>query len=147
MIERFRKMGPRYPYMVFALTDETYSILCSTEYPEDLDPRKCDFMTALINHSYWIIGCLTGGLMGKMLPFDMQGIDFSATAFFLVVVIDQLRKFPSRIPALTGVVSAGVFLLLLGPEYFLIPALSVSMITLIVLRDAVSRRTEAKHVR
>ena len=147
LIERFRKMGPRYPYMVFSLTDETYSILCSTEYPEGLDTQKCDFLTALINHCYWIAGCLIGGMMGHMLPFDMQGIDFSATAFFLVVVIDQLKKVPSKIPALTGLVSAVVFLLLLGPDYFLIPALSVSMITLVVLRDTVGRRTEVHHVR
>lgn len=147
MIERFRKMGRRYPYMVFALTDETYSILCSVEYPEELDQQKCDFLTALINHCYWIIGCLIGGMMGHMLPFDMKGIDFSATAFFLVVVIDQLKKYPSKIPALTGLISAGIFLLILGPEYFLIPALSVSMITLIVLKDTVNRRMEADHVR
>ena len=80
-------------------------------------------------------------------PFVMKGIDFSATAFFLVVVIDQLKKYPSKIPALTGLISAGIFLLILGPEYFLIPALSVSMITLIVLKDIVSRRMEADHVR
>lgn len=145
MIERFRGMGWRSPYMIFALTDETYSILCSVQYPEGLDRKKCDFLIAAVNHCYWILGCLAGACMGKLLPFDMKGIDFSATAFFLVVVLDQLRTFPSRIPALTGLISALVFLIFFGPEYFLIPALSVSMITLVVLRDRVSREMEGRH--
>lgn len=145
MIERFRGMGARYPYMVFALTDETYSILCSVETPEKLDRKKSDFLIALLNHSYWILGCFLGGCAGELLPFDMTGIDFSATAFFLVVVLDQLRKYPSKIPALVGLVCGVGFLLILGPDAFLIPALSVALITLVILRDIVGPRMEARH--
>ena len=145
MIERFRGMGARYPYMVFALTDETYSILCSVETPEELDRKKSDFLIALLNQSYWILGCFLGGCAGTLLPFDMTGIDFSATAFFLVVVLDQLRKYPSKIPALVGLISGVGFLLVLGPDAFLIPALSVALITLVLLRDVVDPRMEARH--
>ena len=145
MIERFRGMGARYPYMVFALTDETYSILCSVETPEELDRKKSDFLIALLNHSYWILGCFLGGCAGELLPFDMTGIDFSATAFFLVVVLDQLRKYPSKIPALVGLACGVGFLLILGPDAFLIPALSVALITLVILRDIVGPRMEARH--
>lgn len=144
-IERFRKMGWRYPYLVLALTDETYSILCSVRFEDGVDENRATFFIALFNQSYWVLGCLLGGLAGQMLPWDLTGIDFSATAFFLVVVINQWRASRSRIPAAVGLTSALVFYLLLGPDRFLIPALSVSVLALAVLKDTVLRREEGRH--
>ena len=138
-IDRFRKMGWRYPYMVLTLTDETYSILCSVKYDSDIDGNKTAFYIAMLNHVYWMLGCLIGGCMGQMLPWDMTGIDFSATAFFLVVVINQWEQCSSKIPAWTGLICSLVFYYLLGPDGFLIPALSASMITLAILRGPVTQ--------
>lgn len=141
-IERFRRMGWRMPYMVLTLTDETYSILCSLEYEDGVDPIKADFWISLLNQSYWVVGCLLGGVAGNLLPFDMTGIDFSATAFFLVVVLNQWKQYPTKIPAMVGAISAIGFYLLLGPEQFLIPALSVSLVALVLLRDITQRKLE-----
>lgn len=137
-IDRFRSMGWKYPYMIYSLTDETYSILCSVQYEEGIDPRRADFFIALINHSYWIFGCFLGGVAGRVFPWDMTGIDFSATAFFLIVVMEQWKQNPSKLPFFTGLASAVVFYICLGPEWFLIPALSVSMVTLVLLRDRIT---------
>ena len=68
---------------------------------------------------------------------------FSATAFFLVVAVNQWRQYPSKLPALSGLCSVVVFYLLLGPDYFLIPALSVSLVVLIVRRRSVQAKLEA----
>jgi len=144
-IDRFRKMGWRYPYMVLSLTDETYSILCSVQYSDELDQKKTDFYISLINQCYWILGSFLGSCAGRFLPFDLTGIDFSATAFFLVVVLNQIKQYRSKIPVLTGLVSAVLFYLFLGPDYFIIPALSVSMITLILLKDIVSKKMEESY--
>ena len=138
-IERFRKMGWRYPYMVLTLTDETYSILCSVRYEEGLDQQRADFLIALINQCYWIFGCTLGAFLGSYLNVSAEGIDFSATAFFLVVVVNQWTQARSRLPALCGFVSALVFLLVLGPDRFLIPALSVATLVLVLLRDRIRR--------
>jgi len=81
-VERFRKMGWRGVYMVLTLTDETYSVLCTVQYEPGLDENRATFYIALLNHFYWIFGCLVGACAGRLLPFDMTGIDFSATAFF-----------------------------------------------------------------
>ena len=137
-IDRFRRMGWRYPYMVFSLTDETYSILCSVQYGEGIDPKRADFLIALLDHCYWILGCFLGSAAGRILPWDMEGIDFSATAFFLIVVLGQWKQSRSKLPTIIGLTSAILFYLILGPDYFLIPALSVSMVTLVILRDAVA---------
>lgn len=145
-VEKFRRSGWRYPYMVFALTDETYSILCSVQYPEDVDERQADLLIALLNQSYWVLGTIVGSVAGSVLPWDLTGIEFSATAFFLIVVLDQLAQYPTKLPMLTGLISAAVCYLLLGPEYFLIPALSVSMIMLVFLRDRLAGKLEVKNV-
>ena len=137
-IDKFKKMGGwKYPYMVLTQTDETYSVLCSLDCPEDVDESQVMFYIQLLCHLIWIVSCTAGALMGELLPFDSTGIDFSATAFFTVVVVNQWMTFPSRIPAVTGFVCAILFWLLLGPDQFILPALSVSMVVLAVLKQRV----------
>ncbi|PKM49119.1 MAG: branched-chain amino acid transporter AzlC [Firmicutes bacterium HGW-Firmicutes-7] len=140
-IEKFRKMGWKYPYMVLTLTDETYSVLCSVTYEDELDEEKAMFFIALLNHCYWIGGCTLGGIAGQLLYWDMTGIDFSATAFFTVVVVNHWRQYPSKIPIIAGAISSILFYILLGSDHFLIPSLSVSLITLVVLKDRVITKT------
>lgn len=137
-IGRFRSRGWMYPYLALTLTDETYSVLCSVEYPRGMDERKVDLYVALTCHLLWAFSCLAGALFGRMLPFDMRGIEFSATALFTAICVDQWRRFGSHIPAVSGFVAAVVLRLLLGPDRFLLPALSVSLIVLLVLRDRVA---------
>lgn len=139
-VERFKKMGPvRYVYMALTVTDETFSLLLLQEYPTGVEPMLGDFYTNLGAHLTWIVSCALGAAAGRFLPFDMAGIEFCATAFFITVVVSQWRDFPSRIPALTGLASALVFLPLLGPDRFILPALAASMATLMLLRDRVER--------
>lgn len=140
-IDKFRKMGWKYPYMILTLTDETYSVLCSIKYPEAVNEQKADFYIALISHLFWIFSCTVGALLDQLLFFDLTGIEFSATAFFVVVCVNQWRQFDSHVPAFAGLVSAIVFYFLLGPNSFLLPALSVSLIVLVIMKDAVTMQT------
>lgn len=137
-IDKFRKMGWRYPYMALTLTDETYTIFCSAKYPNEIDEEKANFYIALICHVLWVLSCTIGALLGQLVPFDLTGIEFSATAFFAAVCVSQWRELDSHIPALTGVTSAILFYMLLGPDNFLLPALSMSMIVLLIMKDRVN---------
>ena len=139
-LERFREMGARYPYMVFSLTDETYSILCSVQWPEGLDQKRASFLIALLDQCYWVLGCAIGACVGSLLQLDLRGIDFSATAFFLVVVVNQWRQSENHLPAAVGLVSAAALRLLLGAERFLIPALLLSLLTLLFTRAVEMRK-------
>lgn len=139
-IERFRRMGWRYPYMILTLTDETYSILCSVQYGEGLDEDNAAFLIAMLNHCYWVLGSFTGACAGRFLQFDMRGIGFSATAFFLVVVVNQWQQYKSKLPFLTAAVCALGFYLLLGKEYFLIPAMIACLAALILFRKPVETK-------
>ena len=141
-IEKFRRMGWRYPYMIMTLTDETYSILCSVKYEEGLDEGKASFLIALLNHSYWVFGSFAGACAGRFFQFDMRGIEFSATAFFLVVVVNQWRQYRTRLPFLTAAVCALGFYLLLGKEYFLIPTLVTCLAAMLFLRKPVEKQEE-----
>jgi len=141
-VERFRRMGKKYIYMVLSLTDEVYSVLCSIQYPEGLDEQRIDFLISLICHLTWIAGCTVGAIGGQLLPFDLSGVEFSATAFFVVVVVNQWSQFKSKIPALAGFVSGIFFRLVLGADNFILPALSVSLVVLAALRTQVERQQE-----
>ncbi len=136
-IEKFRRMGWRCPYMILTLTDETYSVLCSVRYEDGLDEEKAAFLIAMLDHLYWVFGSFTGACAGRLLQFDMRGIGFSATAFFLVVVVNQWRQYRSKLPFLTAAVCALGSYLLLGKEYFLIPAMLACLAALILLRRPV----------
>ena len=138
-VEKFRRMGWRCPYMILTLTDETYSILCSAQYTPGLDADKAAFLIAMLNHLYWIFGCFTGACAGQFLRFDMRGIEFSATAFFLVVVVNQWRQYRSKLPFLTAATCALGFYLLLGKEYFLIPTLISCVAALLLLRKPIEQ--------
>ena len=144
-IEAFRRMGWRRPYMILSLTDETYSILSSVQYPEDLDGDRAAFLIALLNHLYWIFGCLMGACAGRLFQFDTGGIEFSATAFFLVVVVNQWRQQPSKLPFLIAGGSALAFRTLLGRDGFLIPTLVACLMGLLLLRRPIEGKERAAH--
>ncbi|MGN1204447.1 MAG: AzlC family ABC transporter permease, partial [Lachnospiraceae bacterium] len=140
-IEKFREMGKAYPYMVCSLTDETYSVLCNLKVPEGMDEKKVSFWISLLDQFYWVIGSVAGGLLGQWLSFDTKGIDFSMTALFVVIVVNQWMENKNHISTLTGFMAALLFLAILGPDHFLLPALILSMMLLIVFRKTID--TEA----
>jgi 4-azaleucine resistance transporter AzlC len=123
--------------MALATTDETYSILCSIQCPDGVDRDKVDFYVELLCHLVWITSCTVGALAGDLLPVDVKGIDFSATAFFVTVVVNQWQQFGSKIPVITGFISAIVFYFTLGASNFILPALSISLGALIIMRDRI----------
>ena len=140
-IEKFMEMGKAYPYMVCTLTDETYSVLCNLKVPEGMDEKKVSFWISLLDQFYWVIGSVAGGLLGQWLSFDTKGIDFSMTALFVVIVVNQWMENKNHISTLTGFMAALLFLAILGPDHFLLPALILSMMLLIVFRKKID--TEA----
>lgn len=139
-IEKFRNMGKRYPYMVFSLTDETYSVLCSLKVPEGFDEKNVSFYISLFDHSYWVLGSVLGGIIGQLITFDTTGVDFSMTALFVVIVLNQWMDSKEHRPALIGGVIGLVSLILLGADKFLLPALTLSAMVLIALKSTMEKK-------
>lgn len=141
-LKTFREFGKAYPYMIFSLTDETYSLLCSVDVPEQLNRKKVFFLIALLDQSYWIAGSVLGAAGGALIKFNMAGIDFAMTALFTVIFVEQwlASRGSTHLPALVGILSGIVALLVFGPDRFVLPALVLSVGLLLVLRPALASR-------
>lgn len=139
-VDRFRHMGRAYPYMVSALTDETFSVLCSLKCPDDVEEDRAALLITLLDHIYWIAGSVLGAVAGSLIPFDMTGVDFAMTALFAVIFIDQWKTYETHLPAVIGLACAAVFLLVLGPDHFILPALIATVALLLVFRPVIFGR-------
>ena len=134
MIDKYKDAGRYKPYMIFALTDETYSLLCDGTVPEGVDPNRFRFLLSLFNHSYWVAGSIIGSLLGAVLPFSTAGIEFSMTALFVAAFTEQWLTSKDHVPALTGLFSTLLCLVVFGRKNFLIPAMLLITLVLTVLR-------------
>lgn len=139
-IDRFRRMGKLRPYMVFSLTDETYSVFCSFQEEEG---DGVMLRVAAYDHFYWIAGSVAGALLAQGLPFDLTGIDFAMTALFIVICLERVMNKADRLPAAIGGGCALACLLLLGPERFLAPALLLCAAILLALPRGKTAEKEA----
>lgn len=141
MVDTYKNAGRYKPYMIFALTDETYSLLCDGKAPEGCDPDTYRFWVSLFDQSYWVTGSILGSLLGAVLPFSTAGIEFSMTALFIASYTEQWLSSKDHIPALTGLFSTLLCLIIFGRDRFLIPAMLLITFVLTLLRG----REEARH--
>lgn len=130
-IEQFKTMGKKRFYMMFSLTDETYSLLCSTKNTDETDNKQLYFLISLLNQSYWIIGSLVGSVMGHLIVINTSGIEFAMTALFVSIFVEQWIAKGSHIPTIIGLLCGTCSLIILGPSNFLFPALIVSVLLLL----------------
>ena len=130
----YKDAGRKKPALIFTLTDETYSLLCDGKTPEGEDPHTWRLLVSLFNYGYWVLGSFLGGLLGQIIPFDTTGIDFSMTALFVTVFVEQWTSTKEHRPALLGVGATVLCLVLFGQEIFLIPSMAVITLMLAALR-------------
>ena len=142
MIERYKDAGKYKPYLIFSLTDETYSLLCDGQVPDEKSGNLYRFLVSLFNQCYWIIGSIIGNLLGSVLPFSTKGIEFSMTALFIASFTEQWISERNHIPALTGFACSLLCLLILGPEHFLIPAMLLITLVLTVVQKQIPFKKE-----
>ena len=130
-IDEFNKMGSKKVYMINTMTDETYAVNCSLNETGE-EKQKLMFGVAILSKFYWAAGSVIGGILGQLIPFDLEGIDFCMTALFVIIFVEQWEKSKSHIPALTGIAASLICLFVVGERYFLLPSLIISSAILIV---------------
>lgn len=123
MVDKYRKTGKKKLYLIYALTDETYSLVCKDSISNDKDSVQLYFFISLFNQIYWVAGCVLGSLIGMSVKFNVEGIDFALTALFVTVFVDQWLTQKDHTSAITGVLSAVICLLVFGSKNFLIPSM------------------------
>lgn len=138
MLGKYRKVKRGRPYLIFALTDETYSLVSTFDEknPENKGVSRVGYYFALsaLNHCYWITGCVLGGILGEAALFDSRGMEFAMTALFVTIFVDQWRENKNHFPAIFGVVISVVCILIFGAANFVIPAMII--MTLVLMSGA-----------
>lgn len=135
-LRQYSELGWKKYYLIFGLTDETYALLTSQK--KDLSPNDPQefFYITFANHMYWATGCLLGGILGSVFTFDSTGMEFTLTALFIVLLIENLKAAQKYMPYLLGLVCALISILIFGKENMLLPAIIFSTVILYVYYEA-----------
>lgn len=140
MLERFKHYGKARYYMIFALTDETFALLCSAKPPAGVEEKPFFLSIALLDQLYWVAGCTLGGLLGTALPINTQGIDFVMTALFIVILLEQWQVKANRTPALIGLGVSVVCRLVFGPQWFILASMAVLVLVFTLAKKPLERQ-------
>ena len=146
MLQRYRGYGLRSAYMIFAMSDETFSITCSAEPPEGVDRGWFMFFITLLDQFYWVASAGLGAVVGSVLPFSTEGVDFVMTAMFTVIFLNQWEKDRQHYSALIGLAAPLACLVFFGSGSFLLPSMGCILILLLALRKPIEKAegTEAE---
>ena len=134
MIDAYKGAGKKKPYLIFALTDETYSLVSADRVPEGISKHGYCFLVSLFDHIYWVTGTILGSLAGSLLPINYEGIEFVLTALFVTIFVEQWLSTKNHAPAIIGVASTLICLLIFGSEIFLIPSMVIIALALTLMR-------------
>lgn len=145
LIDKFKAGRWRYPFMIFTLTDETYSVNISVHsVPKNVDEPRARFLIGELDHLYWIAGSVIGSLLGQNLPIDFTGIDFSMTALFTVIFVDLIIDTKNRICGAVGLFCAFICLMIFGADKFLLPALILTVLLLVGAKPFLDKKEVEK---
>lgn len=125
--------------MIHTMTDETYAVNCTLKDMPEEEKKDTMFFVAFLSRCYWMIGSVAGGILGQLLPIELEGIDFCMTALFLIIFIDQWEKATTHTPAMIGMIIGILCLVFFGQNRFMLPALLISSGLLVLME-----RREAK---
>ena len=131
MLEKYRGTGWARPFLIFALTDETFSLVSTVEPPEGVTRRDFCFWVSLLDYAYWQIGSALGAAAGGALPFDSTGMDFALTALFVVLFLEQWRRPENRPAGLAGLGCTALSLAVFGADNLVIPAMALLLAVLL----------------
>ncbi|MBP1755777.1 MAG: azlC [Firmicutes bacterium] len=139
MLKQYRGTGRMKPYLIFSLTDESFSILCSAKAPEGVPEKWFYLFISLLNHIYWITGSILGGVLGSLISINTKGIDFVLTALFVVILVNQWQSTTNHLPVIIGIVSAILCRLIFSASDFIIPSMICILLSVTILRKPMER--------
>ena len=140
MLREYRAAGKWKPYLIFSLTDETFSVNISACVPDGVPRPVFYFWVSALDQFYWVSASVLGALLGNLISFDTTGIDFVMTALFVAIVTGQWLDTKEHRPALAGLCGSLVCLALFGADDFILPAMAVIVLVLMALRRPIEKK-------
>ena len=140
MLDKFRGLGWKKPYLIFGMCDETFSINCTAQIPDGIDRGWFYFFVTLLNHLYWFAGATLGGLLGNLIHFNTEGLEFVMASMFVVIFLEQWEREKRHISAYIGLAASVLCLLVFGADSFLIPTMICITAFLTFLRRPIERK-------
>ncbi|MCI9469196.1 MAG: branched-chain amino acid transporter AzlC [Oscillospiraceae bacterium] len=139
MLEKYKGTGWKKVYLIYGMCDESFSINCSAEIPEGVDKGWFMFFVTLLNQLYWVCGTAVGAVLGSVISFDLNGLEFVMTAMFVVIFLDQWLKEKKHYTGIIGVAASAVCLLAFGADSFMIPTMTCILCLLTVFRGPIEK--------
>lgn len=139
MLDKYRGTGLKKFYLIYGMCDESFSVNYTAKIPEDVDKGWFMFFVNLLNQIYWVAGATIGGILGGVIAFNTNGIEFVMTAMFVVIFLEQWLKEKNHIPPILGLVISVVCLILFGADKFIIPSMAAMLIILTLLRKVLDK--------
>ena len=137
LLKRFKKTGKLKPYLIFGLTDETYALLTTIKDDEQLKKRWYYFFLTAFNQSYWFIGSTLGAIVGSNIKFNTAGLEFSLTALFVVLCIEQYKNLQNIVPFLLGAIASLIALFTVPSDKMLIFSILLALLLMFTFRKRV----------
>ena len=131
LLDKYKGLGKVRAFLIYVLCDETFSLVSTLEPPEGVARRDFYFWISLLDYLYWQVGCTLGNAVGGLLTFDTTGLDFTLTALFIVLLLEQVKKKENRAAGTIGMVCTAASLAVFGPDNFLIPAMILLLAVLL----------------
>ncbi|MEJ6401079.1 AzlC family ABC transporter permease [Nicoliella lavandulae] len=132
MLEQYKGTGKKKFFMIFGMCDETFAINYATKVPKGIDHKEFMFYVTVLDYCYWVSGAFLGGVLGGLITIKLPGLDFVMTALFIVLFANQFISEKSHFSSITGIIWTVLALFIVGPQYFLIVALVMMVITLAI---------------
>lgn len=140
MLDKYKNLGPKKYYLIYAMCDETFSVNYTAKIPENVDRGWFYFFVTLLNQLYWVSGATIGGLLGSLIHFDTAGLDFVMTAMFVVIFMEQWMKERRHFSELVGFLAAVCCRLVFGADNFLIPTMVCILACLSFLKKPIESK-------
>ena len=139
MLKKYRGRGLMSLYLIYSICDETFSINCSAEVPENIDEGWFMFFVSLLDQSYWVLSVTLGSIIGGALTKYSEGVEFVMTAMFSVIFIKAMEKRENRISGVIGVMSTLISLIIFGKTVFLISSMVLILVFLFLFRKRIEK--------
>lgn len=137
MLEKYKGLGKIRYFLIYTLCDETFSVSYNANIPKNINKKYFYFFVSLLNYLYWSFGTFLGGMLGNIIPFNTQGLEFVLTALFVVLFLEQWKNKENRFSAILGIIATMISLIVFGKNIFVILSMGLILSVLLIRRKNV----------